>query len=225
MTTVSPLIVSAQESLASDTTLISSIKKPTVKSPTFTYVRVGIDLSKVVSSFLQKQYDVIEFQADVYYKKDLYFAAEFGAGNSLVDNDFLTYKSNNTFISIGLDKTFFAKDFRGDFDNAFVGLRYGVGLINRGEASYSIQDIVWGNTQGLIPAEHFIAHWLELTGGFRMELMKNIFVGWNIRARTFINPTKFEKLPPSYVAGYGRGDKNSNFGYNFYLLYGLGKRR
>ena len=83
MTTVSPLIVSAQESLTSDTTLISSIKKPTVKGPTFTYVRVGIDLSKVASSFLQKQYDVIEFQADVYYKKDMYFAAEFGAGNSL----------------------------------------------------------------------------------------------------------------------------------------------
>ena len=223
--TVSPLIVNAQESIASDTASVCSVKKSTQKSPTLTYVRIGIDLSKVASSFLQKQYDVLEFQADVYYKKDLYFAAEFGAGNSLVENNFLTYKSKNTFISLGLDKTFFSKDFRGDFDNAFVGLRYGVGLINRGEASYTIQDIIWGNTQGRIPAEHFIAHWLELTGGFRMELMKNIFVGWNIRARTFINPKKFEKLPPSYVAGYGRGDKNSNFGYNFYLLYGLGKRR
>jgi len=223
--TVSPLIVSAQESIASDTASVRSAKKATQKSPTFTYIRIGIDLSKVASSFLQKQYDVLEFQADVYYKKDLYFAAEFGAGNSLVENNFLTYKSKNTFISLGLDKTFFSKDFRGDFDNAFVGLRYGVGLINRGEASYTIQDIIWGNTLGRIPAEHFIAHWLELTGGFRMELMKNIFVGWNIRARTFINPKKFEKLPPSYVAGYGRGDKNSNFGYNFYLLYGLGKRR
>jgi len=226
--TGSPLIMNAQDSLIpepSDTTAVAGVKKTKEKGPTFTYVRVGIDLSKVVSSALQKQYDVLEFQADVYYKKDLYFAAEFGTGNSLVENNYLKYKSHNTFISLGLDKTFFGKDFRGDFDNAFVGLRYGLGLINRGEAGYAIHDTVWGNTQGLIPAEHFIAHWLELTGGFRMELIKNIFVGWNVRARTFINPKKFEKLPPSYVAGYGRGDKNSNFGYNFYVLYGLGKRR
>ena len=69
-----------------------------------------------------------------------------------------------------------------------------------------------------------MAHWLELNGGFRMEIMKNIFVGWNARAKTFINPKKFELLPPSYVAGYGRGDKNTAFSYNFYLLYGFGKR-
>ncbi len=212
-------------SATDDSTSTTAVKKPKEKLPTFTYFRIGVDLSKILASRLQKQYDALEFQVDVYYKKDLYFAAEFGGGNSTVRNDFLQYSSKNTFVSLGLDKTFFGKDFKGDFDNAFVGLRYGVGFINRSQAAYAIHDTVWGNSQGIIPAESFIAHWLELTGGFRMELMKNVFVGWNVRARTFINPKKFEKLPPSYVAGYGRGDKNSAFGYNFYLLYGLGKKR
>lgn len=210
--------------LESDTSEQIDSVKSKEKVPTFTYYRIGIDLTKIAASFLQNNYNVFEAQADVYYKKDLYFAAEFGYGNSKVSNQYLNYKSNNTFIRLGLDKTFFGRDFKGDFDNAFVGLRYGLAFINRGESTYAIEDIIWGNTNGIIPSESFLAHWLELTGGFRMELVKNIFVGWNARVKTFINPKKFELLPPSYVAGYGRGDKNTAFSYNLYLLYGFGKR-
>jgi len=200
------------------------VKKDTVKQPTFTYYRIGLDISKFVASSVQKNYQVLEAQADVYYKKNLFCALEFGYGTSLVKNKFLDYKSNNSFLRLGIDKTFFGKDFKGDFDNAFIGLRYGIGLINRGDATYSIYDAVWGNSNGTLAGASFIAHWLELTGGFRIELVKRIFVGWNVRAKTMINPKKFAELPPSYIAGYGKGDKNTAFGYNFYVLYGFGKR-
>ncbi len=200
----------------------NSTKK--VKEPIFTYYRIGIDVSKIAMSFAQQKYKVFEAQADVFYKQNLYFNVEFGYGSSVVDNDFLKYKSNNSFLRLGMDKTFFSKDFKGDFDNASVGVRYGIGLINRGDGTYATHDIVWGNSSGVVEGASFMVHWLELTGGFRLEIMKNIFIGWTGRAKTFINPKKFEKLPPSYVAGYGRGDKNTAFGYNFYVLLGLGKR-
>jgi hypothetical protein len=206
-----------------DTTIVKP-KSSLNNLPKFTYYRIGLDISKIVSSLVQKKYHVAESQLDVFYKNNLFFAAEFGVGNSFVENDYLKYKSQNAFIRLGVDKTFFRKDFNADFDNAFVGLRYGLGYVKRGDASYEIEDAIWGNSAGTIERASFIAHWIELTGGFRMELMKDIFIGWNIRMKALFNPKKFEELPPSYLAGYGKGDKNSAFGYNFYLLYGFGKR-
>jgi hypothetical protein len=43
--------------------------------------------------------------------------------------------------------------------------------------------------------------------------------------KTFVNPKKFEQLPPAYLAGYGRSEKNTAFGYNFFLMVGFGKKR
>ena len=191
----------------------------------FDYFRVGIDLSKVVASPLAKDYNSYEFTFDVHYKKAIYYVADVGFGNSSVENTNMTFTSNNTFVRLGLDKTFFGQEFKGDMDNAFIGLRYGLGFVNRGAATYFIQDTVWGNTAGTIPKSNFIAHWVELGGGFRIELLKNIFLGWNIRVKTFVNPKKFEQLPPAYLAGYGRSEKNTAFGYNFFLMVGFGKKR
>lgn len=191
----------------------------------FDYFRIGIDLSKVLASPLAKNYNAYEFTADVHFRRDLWLVADAGFGNSFVANTNLQYKSSNAFLRLGLDKTFFNQEHKGDLDNAFVGLRYGASRVNRGEAVYFIRDTVWGNSAGAIPGAAFTAHWLELVGGFRIEIVKNIFLGWNIRAKTFINPKKFAQLPPPYLAGYGPGEKNTAFGYNFYLLAGFGKKR
>ena len=191
----------------------SSTKK--INTHDFTYFRIGIDASKMVASSIAKNYNILEFAIDANYKSNLELSTEFGFGTSKVDNQYLNYNSNNVFVRLGIDKNLFSNEFKGDMDNAFVGIRYAASFINRGEATYNIYNTIYGNTNGQILSSNFLAHWLELTGGFKMEFKKNIFLGWNVRFKTFINPKKFEQLPPAYVAGYGRGDKNSSFGYNF----------
>lgn len=215
-------VVYAQEIAENENTNVQ-VKDSTYHK--FSYFRIGFDATKLLKSQLAKDYKTIEFQVDVNYTKSTNLAVEFGTGNSIVNNQFLNYKSNNTFIRLGIDKTFFGKEFPGDMDNAFVGVRYAFSRVNRLGATYTIQDNVWGNTSGTIDASAFVAHWIELNGGFRMEIIKNVFAGWNIRAKTFLNPKKFELLPPTYLSGYGRGDKNTAFDYNFYILYGIGKRK
>ncbi|MCC7029264.1 MAG: hypothetical protein IT257_03090 [Chitinophagaceae bacterium] len=208
---------------ASLQTAPAAVKDSTEKK--FDYFRIGVDLSKLLASPLAKDYNAYEFTIDLHYRRDLYLVADAGFGNSVISNTNLTYKSRNTFLRFGLDKTFFNQEYKRDLDNAFVGLRYGVSLVNRSEAEYFIKDTVWGNSSGRIQSADFTAQWLELVGGFRIELLKNIFLGWNIRARTFVNPKKFAQLPPGYIAGYGRGEKNTSFGYNFYLMIGFGSKR
>lgn len=196
----------------------------TLQKP-FKYVRIGIDLSKVIRSQVQKGVNVYEFQIDANLFKATSVVGEFGFGNSDVENKFLKYNSQNTFVRIGVDKYFFSKEFTGDMDNAFVGLRYALSKVSRSDAIWTIYDPVWGNTQSSVPSAAFVAHWIELTGGMRLEIIKNVFAGWNVRVKTFMNPKKFELLPPAYLAGFGAGDKNTAFDFNFYLLYGIGKRK
>ena len=218
------LLCLKKEKIIAQTTDSAQIKQKE-KVVKYDYYRVGVDVSKFVLSPLSENFNTYEFTFDAHYKKDIFWVADFGFGNSKIDNKNITFHSNNTFVRIGVDKTFFNQEFKGDMDNAFIGLRYGIGFVNRSAATYYVQDTVWGNTAGNIDKASFAAQWVELGGGFKMEIVKNIFLGWNIRVKTFINPKKFEKLPPAYIAGYGVAEKNTAFGYNLFLLYGFGKKR
>jgi hypothetical protein len=214
---------SAQSTTQKDTTQLP--KAPVPKEATFTYLRLGIDISKFIASALEPSYSLFEMQADIHYKRDMFMVLEGGLGRSSVDNDYLQFTSTNGFVRLGIDKTFFTPEYKNDYDNAFLGVRYGASLIQRADATYQIADPVWGNSNGIIRAENNFVHWLELTAGFRLQVKKNIFAGWNVRGKTLINPKAIESLPPSYIAGYGRGDKNTAFGYNFYILYGIHTKR
>ena len=100
-------------------------------------------------------------------------------------------------------------------------MRYGLAFINRSEASFTTSDHVWGTTLGTVSSKNFTGHWLEINGGIRVEIFKNIFAGYNLRAKFMLNQNPFKELPPAYVAGYGKGEKATTFDLNFFLLYAL----
>ena len=54
-----------------------------------------------------------------------------------------------------------------------------------------------------------------LQSGVRVEIIKQVFVGWSIRGKFLLNAKKFTELPPYYIAGYGRGEKKSIFDFKF----------
>ncbi|HPI54136.1 MAG TPA: DUF6048 family protein, partial [Chitinophagaceae bacterium] len=111
-----------------------------VKEPIFTYFKVGVDVANAFSSPFSSSRSNYEFQLEAYYKKSISWIIEGGLGSSSVKGDKLTYTSRNQFVRLGLDQTFFNKEFRGDFDNAFVGVRYGYSRVQRSAATYFIDD-------------------------------------------------------------------------------------
>lgn len=183
--------------------------------------RIGVDLPNIAINALQSERTGYELQLDYYWKNDLFIDLEFGFGGAEFDQEHLKYNSSNTFFRVGFDKSMLKRDAPNDWDMVFIGLRYGAAFINRDDATYTIIDSTWGNSSGTIAGTSFSAHWIEVTGGVRVEVLKNIFLGWNIRGKFLVNPKAFEELPPSYVAGYGKGDKNTIFDYNFYLSYAI----
>lgn len=198
--------------------------KPVVRD-SFSQLRLEMDIYRPITSYFAPDKKSYELALDYYFKKDIYFAIDGGWGNASFDNTSLVYNSKNTFFKAGVNKSILLRLNTHDWDMAFVGLRYAVSFVERGSANYTIINNFWGNTNGARPAKNFTGHWFELVGGARLELFKGIFMGWTVRGKFLINQKPFKELPPSYMAGYGKGDKKSVFDFNFYLGYALRWRR
>ena len=216
-----PVVAQANE-VAKDSSRSSKPKIEKEKIPG--YYRVGLDVSKWVASFVQSKYKTAEMQIDRPLRQNVYGALEMGYAQSSLTTDKLQYQTKNAFVSVGPDKTLFNRLFPGDIENAIVGIRYGMSWVQRADAQYTIADSIWGNAQGIVPSTSFFCHWIELNTGFRLEVKKNFFAGWNIRFRGMLNQQKLKELPPAYLAGYGAGEKPTSLGYNFYVMYGFGRR-
>lgn len=184
-------------------------------------LRIGMDISSpIITAFLETRNNY-EFFVDYYWKKDFYWVVEGGWGGGTYSDTNLSYSSNNVFGRVGFNKSLLKRQDNKDWDIAFIGLRYGLGLIKRSDANYTVVDDFWGKQSGMIPGTNLTAHWIELTGGMNVEIYKQLFIGWNVRGKFLLNPKQFAELPPYYIAGFGRGEKNTIFDFNVYLSYAL----
>ena len=212
------LMLSVQAYGQKDTVDVNAIS---AIEPNQKQLRLGVDLSRPVMNMLVKSRHSYEFIVDYSLPKEIYLVAEGGFGGSDINYPDLKYTSTNTFVKFGVERSMLQRMFPEDWDLLFVGVRYGMAFIKRKEATFTTNDQFWGTTTGTIPAKNITGHWAELTAGLRVELFKGIFTGYTIRGKFLLNQGPFRELPPAYVAGYGKGEKNTVFDFNFYLQYAL----
>jgi hypothetical protein len=201
--------------------IVAKKEKTITISDSMYMIRFGVDASKFVLNELLKKHKSYEFSIEWYTKKERFWTAEFGFGNSSVDYDYLEYNSQNWFAKIGFDKMVFTRKKINDWSGVFWGLRYGVAGCKRGNAMYKIDDGLGGVGNGGEPQKNALVHWGEVVLGMKVELSKNIFAGWTGRFKLLANPKTFGNLPPYYIAGYGYGDKSINFDFNFFINYSI----
>jgi hypothetical protein len=184
-------------------------------------VRIGFDLSKPVLNILLDTRKSYELSVDYYLGKEIYGVLEGGWGSARQDYEDLRYSSRNAFARVGIDKSLLVRLAPSDWDMASIGVRYGYAPVRRGEATFTTRDTVWGGTSGTVPAVNRGVHWMEIVGGMRVEVLPKIQVGWNIRGRFLFSQSAFTDLRPSFIAGYGQGDKNTVFDFNVWAVYAL----
>jgi hypothetical protein len=153
--------------------------------------------------------------------RDLYAVLETGFGSGRFDYEDLRYSSRNPFVRLGIEKSLLVRLSPEDWDGAFAGVRYGYAPVRRGEATFSTRDTVWGVTSGTIPALTKGVSWMEITGGVRVEIVNQVQLGWTVRGKFLFSQSAFTDLRPSFIAGYGQGDKNTVFDFNVWVAYAL----
>lgn len=166
-----------------------------------------------------------EITADYYVRNEYYLVLEGGLGSSSVNYADLTYKTTNNFVRFGFNKSVLVRNSPSDWDMMFIGLRIGDANVKRGSASYVVADSLWGADTGSVKGAAIHPFWAELAGGVRVELIKGLSAGWTIRGKFMLNGKSFKDLSPLYIAGYGRGDKNTAFDFNAYISYGIKWKR
>jgi hypothetical protein len=213
-----PLVDSLPTPIAKDS--ITPPAKPP-KEPYIHQFRLGIDVAKIITSIARPDQKSYEIQLDYALRKHIYIVSEGGWGHGNIDCGNLKYNNNNLYFKLGVDKNFLDMLHIRDFDIAFIGVRYGAGFGSRSEATYIIPSPFGGSVSGITPSQSFFVHWGEITGGLKVELLKGLFIGWNVRMKFLLNSATFKELAPNFIAGYGKGDNSTSFDYSAYLSYAI----
>ncbi len=212
-----PVLLNAQND-AEDS---SGQKKDIPSLPYVHQLRIGFDISRIAFNLMYPSKTAYEIQVDYALKGKSYIAWEGGLGSGKINYDNLKYTNSGFFMRLGIDQSLMDRLHTFDFDNAFIGVRYGAATGKRNEAEYYVPSPFGQGSSGTIPAQNYFVHWGEITAGIKVEFWNGFFAGWNLRGKFLINSGVFKELAPNYIPGYGKGDKSTVFDFNLYISYAL----
>ncbi len=143
-----------------------------------------------------------------------------GSANKTATNG-IQFKSTGVFGKLGLDIPIFTPKLNSSQkNNVFLaGVRLGVSRLNYSLYNLILTDEYWGGSETVhlegIGANKF---WFEINAGIRVEVFKNIYMGWTVKNKRLLNKAKPGEIAPWYIPGYGIGN-DSGWGFNYTLGY------
>lgn len=182
---------------------------------------LGIDLSPFVMRIINNETTGFAAVARYGLVSRWWAAAEAGFDHSVFNSDNFAYKSNGTFIRLGIDYDIFNNEKFPTNDNIFVGLRYAYAWQSHESESYRVVDSYWGDFTGSVPHSSVNSHSLDALFGLRCEVLPHFYMGWSFRCRFLLYSAYDESLTPYTIAGYGRFDSKLNMGFTYSLEYQL----
>ena len=100
-----------------------------------------------------------------------------------------------------------------------VGGRVGMSSFSYDLMNITITDDYWGTTEvrnfSNTPATKW---WIEVVVGMRVEIVRNVFLGWNVRMKSLLGTNTEGKIYPYFVPGYGVS-QSSNWAFNYTVGY------
>ena len=192
-------------------------------------LRVGADISKLVRSAFDSDYQGFELVGDYRISRKFYLAAELGTEERTADEDQYNFTASRNYIRAGFDYNAY-DNWYGMENLIHAGLRYGFGTFSQTLNSYTIynSDPYWG--EGGIPGSGpellqeyngLTAHWIEVVLGIKAELFNNVYLGASIRLNRLITDTAADNFPNLWLPGFNKVTDGSAFGiiYNYSISY------
>lgn len=181
-------------------------------------LRLGLDLSKPLRSFLDNEYSGFEIMGDFRISHRFSIAAELGTEKDYWSESNLVSSSNGSYFKIGAD--FNAYNNWLGMNNAIVtGLRYGFSTFDQKLINYSIYtgDTTFPGTTitESIEFNGLNAHWVEFVFGVKTEIYTNLFLSIQLQLKHLITEDKPENFDNLYIPGFNRTYDFSEFGVGF----------
>lgn len=206
--------------------------KDTVKYTDKYGIRVGVDISKLVLTFVDEDYTGLELVGDYRLTNKMYLAAEIGnetkAQRENLNNTLLyDFETTGSYIKAGVDLNTYQNWF-GMNNLITIGGRYAVSSFNHTLNDYSIFDSNRLYSDDFLPGaqpgqkfEGLNASWLEFVLGVKAELFANIFVGMSARLGFLVTNKEDDRFKNLWIPGFNKVTDGSNFGvsYNYSISY------
>jgi hypothetical protein len=180
---------------------------------------VGVNLAGPINKLFDDGRSGISFLSRMSLKSPYSLLAEVGYENVLFENSKYSYSSNGTFFKAGVEYDVFAGKAMGSNDNLLFGLHYGYAIQEQEASSFTIENSYWGDYHGDLGVYTVNTHWLELSGGPRMELFKNFYMGWTLQLKLAVYRDNPDILSPYLIPGFGNGDNRINLGFSYSVEY------
>ncbi len=193
-------------------------------------LRLGIDISKPIIASFDTEVEGLEFVGDFRIYKNIYAAIEFGTEKKTIDEEYLNFTADGSYIKIGGNFNAY-ENWEGMYNEIYIGLRYGMGFFSQtlnsytpnAEGTYFILDTV----EPLTEFNDLSAQWVELVFGLKVETFKNLYLGASLQLKNLISTTDPENFKNLHVPGFNRvflNDKGAGFNYTISYLIPLFKK-
>lgn len=209
--------------LLSAVTATAQSKKDSVKTIMIDVpagLRAGVDLTRFAIPFFQPYRRDATVVLDARYKDRIYFAADMSYNRTNHADSNYSYKSSGVGISIGANYNLLKKQIPKENFMLYGGFKYGFSLFTYEMPGYTIHSDYWDNYQGSAAAATKTGHWVELSLGIKVEVLKNLYLGWSLHDRILLNRALSKSdFPPLIIPGFGKGYKGNAFDVQYTISY------
>lgn len=185
-------------------------------------LRLGADPGTLLYMVFSEKRGFFETEADIDIHR-FFLVANYGVSNYRLDQPTYQYENNGSYFRFGVDFNFMYDDPNNNI--AFMGLRYATSTFND-QLDYDTEafieaDTGWPNTVETMSNDRLHARWFEMVAGLKIRVVKQLYFGFTVRYKLYLNVTGQETLRPYYVPGFGKNIGSSAFGFNYYVSYRL----
>ncbi len=184
-------------------------------------LRIGVDISTLISGAITPIRRGIDLSIEYNLTPDLYVIMEGGYNYYKKENIRVEYISDGNYIRAGVDYNVRNAVEVNDHDIFYIGARLGYSKFTQQVPFYLTVNDYWGNTTSSIQAVDNYAVWGELLAGFKVEVIKNWFLGMGLRLKMFLDRDKTSIEPVQFVPGYARNYNTSVADFNYTLYYNI----
>ena len=129
------------------------------------------------------------------------------AGADKTTENNIGFKTNGIFGRAGIDFNLMkSKNNKKNANNLFfVGARLGFANFKYDLTNVVITDDYWNESQTMNYIDESASKmWFEIVAGIRVEIAKNIFMGWTARNKNLIGEDPIGTMSPWYIPGFGK---------------------
>jgi len=192
-------------------------------------LRLSIDLATPTYSYFfdkARQRSGFEALAEYSLSNDLFLVAEAGfhqlhyvhANDSV--SDAYQYAAHGTFVRLGVNRNLMKYYNEKDRDLFYIGGRLAGTVYDGAYSTIQIIDSYWGKQASFaVPLHYYFATWGELVAGMRIETLKNLFLGWDLRLGVKLYDSNNTAYKTLFIPGYGAGQSPVSVWLNYSIGY------